>query len=66
MGDRPEIGLASARIAKIVEAAERAADEIRAQAELRARDRIAEGDRAADQLVLAAEAEARDALEQAL
>jgi vacuolar-type H+-ATPase subunit H len=53
---------ASARVAEIIEAAERAADQILDQAEERLRARIAEADRAADNRVQAAEAEALEVL----
>lgn len=53
------------RVARIVEAAERAAEEVRSEAEHRARERIAEADRACDLRVQAAEAEAREILEEA-
>jgi vacuolar-type H+-ATPase subunit H len=60
-GDRSsEIVRASAKVARIVEAAERAAEELRRGAEQRARERIAEADRAAGLRVEAAEEEARD------
>ena len=52
----------AAYVADIVEAAERAVAEMRADAEQRARERIAEGDRAAQARVEAAEAEARELL----
>jgi hypothetical protein len=57
-----DIAVASAKVAAIVEAAERAAEDLRLKTEQRARDRIAEADRAADLRVEAAEAEARDLL----
>ncbi len=50
------------RVASIVGAAERAALELREQAEARARERIAEADRAADNRVRAAEEEAEEML----
>jgi cell division septum initiation protein DivIVA len=53
---------ASARVAEIIEAAERAADQLLDQAEERMRARIAEGERAADNRVQAAEAEALEVL----
>ena len=59
---RGDVAIASARVASIVEAAERAAEELRGQTEQRARDRIAEAVRAADLRVEAAEAEAADLL----
>lgn len=55
-----DIAIASARVAAIVEAAERAADELREQAEARARERIAEAERAGAMRVTAAEDEAED------
>lgn len=57
-----DLARASARVAEIVEAAERAADQLRAQGEQRMLERIAEGDRAADNRVKAAEAEALEVL----
>ena len=54
-----------ARVAGIVEAAERAAAELREQAEARARERIAEADRAAANRVRAAEEEAEEMLREA-
>ena len=57
-----EVARASARVADIVAAAERAADELYAQAEKRMRERIAEGDRAAENRVQAAENEALEIL----
>jgi hypothetical protein len=60
-----EISIASAKVAAIVEAAERAAEELRLRTEARVRERIAEADRAADLRVEAAEAEARDILDAA-
>jgi hypothetical protein len=63
---RPSPGsVASAKVAAIVEAAERAAEDLRLKTEERARERIAEGDRAAGLRVDAAEAEARDIVETA-
>jgi hypothetical protein len=61
-GSRPmsEISVASAKVAAIVEAAERAAEDLRLKTEEKARERIAEADRAADLRVEAAEAEARE------
>jgi hypothetical protein len=55
-----EISVASAKVAAIVEAAERAAEDLRLKTEDKARERIAEADRAADLRVEAAEAEARE------
>src|ERR1700730_2785164 len=52
----------SAQVAGIVDSAERAAHELRAQADTRARERIAEAARAADNRVQAAEAEAQEIL----
>lgn len=52
-------------VAAIVDAAEQAADQMRAAAERRGRERIAEADRAATMRVDAAEAEARDILSEA-
>ncbi|WCB94846.1 hypothetical protein DSM104299_03585 [Baekduia alba] len=60
-----EISVASAKVAAIVEAAERAAEDLRLKTEERVRQRIAEADRAADLRVEAAEAEAREIVEQA-
>ncbi len=57
-----EAATSSARVAAILEAAEVAADRLRADTEARVRDRIAEGTRAADNRVQAAEDEARDIL----
>jgi vacuolar-type H+-ATPase subunit H len=53
---------AAVEVGRIVEAAERAADEIREQAETRARARIAEADRATENRVRAAEEEANELL----
>jgi vacuolar-type H+-ATPase subunit H len=53
---------AAVEVGRIVEAAERAADEIREQAETRARERIAEADRATENRVRAAEEEANELL----
>jgi hypothetical protein len=66
-GSRPmsAISVASAKVAAIVEAAERAADDLRLKTEDRARERIAEADRAADLRVEAAEAEARELVDAA-
>ncbi|MBJ7473035.1 MAG: hypothetical protein JHD16_17150, partial [Solirubrobacteraceae bacterium] len=47
-------GNASARVELVVDAAERAAEELRRQAERRARERISEADRAAELRVEAA------------
>lgn len=55
----------SARVGAIVAAAEEAAERMRADAEDRMRERIAEGDRAADNRLQAAEAEARELLAEA-
>jgi cell division septum initiation protein DivIVA len=60
-----EISIASAKVAAIVEAAERAAEDLRLKTEARVRERIAEADRAADLRVEAAEAEARDIVDAA-
>jgi cell division septum initiation protein DivIVA len=60
-----EISVASAKVAAIVEAAERAAEDLRLKTETRVRERIAEADRAANLRVEAAEAEARDIVEAA-
>src|SRR5688500_14933447 len=57
-----QVAQASARVADIVAAAERAADSLYAQAEKRMRERIAEGDRAAANRVEAAESEAFEIL----
>jgi cell division septum initiation protein DivIVA len=72
MADRPDaphglspISVASAKVAAIVEAAERAAEDLRLKTEEKVRARIAEADRAADLRVEAAEAEARDIVAQA-
>jgi cell division septum initiation protein DivIVA len=59
------ISVASAKVAAIVEAAERAAEDLRLKTEERMRERIAEADRAANLRVEAAEAEAREIVEQA-
>ncbi|HMJ35791.1 MAG TPA: hypothetical protein VK501_17945 [Baekduia sp.] len=66
-GTRPmsEISVASAKVAAIVEAAERAAEDLRLKTEEKARERIAEADRAADLRVEAAESEAREILDTA-
>lgn len=53
-------GDASSRVEQVVDAAERAADELRRQAERRARERINEADRAAELRVEAAEREASE------
>src|SRR5271166_150089 len=53
------------RVAGIVEAAERAAGELREQGEARARERIAEADRAAANRVHAGEEEAQEILDAA-
>jgi cell division septum initiation protein DivIVA len=60
-----EISVASSKVAAIVEAAERAAEDLRLKTEERVRQRIAEADRAADLRVEAAEAEAREIVDQA-
>lgn len=60
-----EISVASAKVAAIVEAAERAAEDLRLKTEARVRERIAEADRAADLRVEAAEAEAREIVDSA-
>jgi hypothetical protein len=60
-----EISVASAKVAAIVEAAERAAEDLRLKTEEKSRERIAEADRAADLRVEAAEAEARDLIDAA-
>ncbi|MCW3002030.1 MAG: hypothetical protein JWQ20_1328 [Conexibacter sp.] len=66
-GSRPmsEISVASAKVAAIVEAAERAAEDLRLKTEDKARERIAEADRAADLRVEAGEAEAQEILDEA-
>jgi hypothetical protein len=56
------LGSAPARVAGIVHAAERAAEELRERAEARARERIAEADRAGANRVHAAEEEAQELL----
>ena len=56
---------APTRIEGIIAAAERAAEELRVQAEERARERIAEADRAGEHRVRAAEDEARQILSEA-
>jgi len=53
-------GPAARHVGQIVEAAERAAEELRAAAEARANERIAEAERAADLRVRAADEEAAD------
>jgi hypothetical protein len=60
-----EISVASAKVAAIVEAAERAAEDLRFKTEERVRERIAEADRAADLRVEAAEAEGREIVDAA-
>jgi hypothetical protein len=60
-----EISVASAKVAAIVEAAERAAEDLRLKTEEKARARIAEADRAADLRVEAGEAEARELVDAA-
>ena len=60
--DEHELARATSRVGEIVEAAERAAEDLRQQAEARMRERIAEGDRAAANRVEAAEAEALEVL----
>jgi len=57
-----DLAVATGKVAAIVEAAERAAEEIRLQTEERARERIAEAERAAQLRVDAAETEARELL----
>jgi cell division septum initiation protein DivIVA len=66
-GARPmsEISIASAKVAAIVEAAERAAEDLRHKTEEKARARIAEADRAGDLRVEAAEAEAKEIVDAA-
>lgn len=54
-----------ARVQAIIDAAEQAAAQLRAETEQRARDRIAEADRAAQHRVDAAEAEAKELLAEA-
>jgi cell division septum initiation protein DivIVA len=72
MADRPDapralsqISVASAKVAAIVEAAERAAEDLRLKTEEKVRARIAEADRAVELRVEAGEAEARDIVAQA-
>jgi hypothetical protein len=60
-----EISVASAKVAAIVEAAERAAEEMRLKTEEKVRARIAEADRAVELRVEAAEGEAREILDAA-
>ena len=60
-----EIAVASAKVAAIVEAAERAAEEMRIKTEDKVRSRIAEADRAVELRVEAAEVEAREILDAA-
>lgn len=60
-----EISVASSKVAAIVEAAERAAEDLRLKTEEKVRERIAEADRAADLRVEAAEAEARELIDAA-
>jgi hypothetical protein len=60
-----EISVASSKVAAIVEAAERAAEDLRMKTEEKVRSRIAEADRAADLRVEAAEAEAREIVDTA-
>ena len=60
--DARELASATARMAEILEAAERSAEQIRQEAERRMRERIAEGDRAAQHRIQAAEAEALEVL----
>jgi hypothetical protein len=60
-----EISVASSKVAAIVEAAERAAEDLRLKTEEKVRARIAEADRAADLRVEAAEAEARELVDAA-
>jgi hypothetical protein len=64
-GGLSEISVASAKVAAIVEAAERAAEEMQRKTEERVRARIAEADRAVDARVEVAEAEAREILDAA-
>jgi vacuolar-type H+-ATPase subunit H len=59
---RMELGEASGRVKSIVDAAERAAGQLREEAEERARERIAEADRAAANRVQAAEEEVEEIL----
>jgi F0F1-type ATP synthase membrane subunit b/b' len=63
--EREALDSAPARVAGIVEAAERTAAELREQAEARARERIAEADRAAANRVRAAEEESEELLREA-
>jgi hypothetical protein len=60
-----EISVASAKVAAIVEAAERAAEDLRIKTEEKVRERIAEADRAVELRVEAAEAEAREIVDAA-
>ncbi len=60
-----EISVASSKVAAIVEAAERAAEDLRLKTEEKVRERIAEADRAADLRVEAAEVEARELVDAA-
>lgn len=60
-----EISVASSKVAAIVEAAERAAEDLRLKTEEKVRERIAEADRAADLRVEAAETEARELVDTA-
>jgi hypothetical protein len=60
-----EIAVASAKVAAIVEAAERAAEDLRMKTEERVRARIAEADRAVELRVEAAEGEAREIVDTA-
>jgi membrane protein involved in colicin uptake len=66
-GTRPlsEISVASSKVAAIVEAAERAAEDLRIKTEEKVRSRIAEADRAVELRVEAAEAEAREIIDAA-
>jgi cell division septum initiation protein DivIVA len=57
-----DLARASARVAEIVDAAEHAAEQLRAQGERKMQERIAEGNRAAENRVKAAEAEALEVL----
>jgi hypothetical protein len=60
-----QISVASAKVAAIVEAAERAAEDLRLKTEEKARERIAEADRAANLRVEASETEAREIVDAA-
>jgi vacuolar-type H+-ATPase subunit H len=65
MTDSTAAAAAAEQVASILEAAERTAERLRADAEQRVRDRIAEGERGAANRVNAAEEEAREILESA-